>query len=223
MALYRSSLILLVAPFVLAHCANDGRQPSRGPENEVEPFMAPASRVEAPNEPSRVRAAPLTDGQVGMASDVAHTAAIDQSRIAFAKATDPRVKEFAKKMLAEHGKAKQEENAILVEARLSPEESPLSTEIGVDAGRALFALREEGSAGPIDRTYVEGQIALHEKYLAALDEQLIPNARDSRLEQALRNTRQRVKAHLDEVRALERTLESDSTTNGSIPAGPAPL
>jgi putative membrane protein len=157
-----------------------------------------------------------------MASDVAHTAAIDQSRIAFAKANDPRVKEFAKKMLAEHGKAKQAEQAILVEARLSPEESPLSTELGVDAGRALFALREAGE-GPIDRTYIDAQLSLHEKYLAALDEQLIPNARDSRLEQALRNTRQRVKAHLDEARELERTLEDDTGTEGSMPGGPAPL
>ena len=219
MALCRSALIVFAAPFVLAHCAN---QPSRGPQMESEPFMVPASRVETPDEPSRARAVALNDAQIGMASDMAHTAAIDQSRIAFAKTTDPRVKEFARKMLADHGKAKQEETAILVELKMSPEESPLSTEIGVDAGRALFALREAGE-GPIDRTYIEGQLALHEKYLAALDEQLIPNARDSRLEQALRNSRQRVKAHLDEVRELERVLEDESRSKSSGPVGPAPL
>ena len=221
MALYRSTLILLTAPFVLAHCTSDGRQPSRGPETETPPFMVPASRVEAPNE-SRARAPALNDAQVGMASDVAHTAAIDQSRIAFAKAKDPRVKEFAKKMLAEHGKAKQEEQAILLDLKMGPEESPLSTELGVDAGRALFDLRE-ADEGSLDRTYVEGQLALHEKYLAALDEQLIPNAHDSRLEQALRNSRQRVKAHLAELRQIDRTLEDESGTKSSIPAGPTPL
>jgi putative membrane protein len=207
---------------VLAHCANDGRQSPRGPQNEAEPFMVPASRVETPDEAQRTRASKLGDPQIGMASDVAHTAAIDQSRIAFSKANDPRVKEFARKMLAEHGKAKQQEQAVLVEARLSPEESPLSTEFGVDAGRALFAMREAGD-GPIDRTYVDAQLSLHEKYLAALDEQLIPNARDPRLKETLRNTRQRVKAHLDEVRELERTIEEETDTKGSIPAGPSPL
>lgn len=219
MARTRSALILLAAPFVLAHCAN---QPARGPQTETEPFMVPASRVDAPDEPSRARAVALNDAQIGMASDVAHTAAIDQSRIAFSKATDPRVKEFARRILADHGKAKQEETAILVELKLSPEESPLSTEIGVEAGRALFALREAGE-GPIDRTYIEAQLALHEKYLEALDAQLIPNARDSRLEQALRNSRQRVKAHLDEVRELERTFEDETSPKSSVPAGPAPL
>jgi putative membrane protein len=220
MALYKSALILLAAPVALAHCANGGRQPPRGPETETEPFMVPASRVEAPGEASRTRAPVLSDGQIGMASDVAHTAAIDQSRIAFAKASDPRVRDFAKKMLAEHGKAKQEEQAILVRARSSPEESPLSTELGVDAGRALFALREADGA-MLDRAYVDGQLALHERYLKALDEQLIPSARDSELEEALRNSRRRVKAHLDELRQIERTL--DDSTKSSIPAGPAPL
>jgi predicted outer membrane protein len=125
-------------------------------------------------------------------------------------------------MLAEHSKAKQEEMAIVVDRKLSPEESPLSTELGVEAGRVLFSLREAGE-GPIDRTYIDGQLALHERYLAALDEQLIPNARDSELEQALRNTRQRVKAHLDEVRELEMTLENEANPKSSIPGGPAPL
>jgi putative membrane protein len=218
MALSKNALILL-APLVLSNCAN---QPPRGPQNEAEPFMVPASRVEAPNEATRVRATALRDAQIGMASDVAHTAAIDQSRIAFAKATDPRVKEFAKKMLAEHTKAKQEETAILVEARMSTEESPLSTEFGVDAGRALFALRDAGE-GTLDRTYIEAQVSLHDRYLRALDEQLIPDARDSRLEEALRNARQRVKKHLDDARELERTLVSETSTKTSVPAGPAPL
>jgi putative membrane protein len=219
MALTGKYLILLAAPFVLLHCE---RQPPRGPEHESEPFMVPASRNEATDEASRVRRPALSDGQIGMASDVAHTAAIDQSRLAFAKAKDPRVKEFARKMLAEHSKAKQEEMAIVVDRKLSPEESPLSTELGVEAGRVLFSLREAGE-GPIDRTYIAGQLALHERYLAALDEQLIPNARDSELEQALRNTRQRVKAHLDEVRELEMTLENEANPKSSIPGGPAPL
>jgi len=222
MALYKSAFILLAAPFALVHCANDGRQPSRSPQNETEPFMVPASRVEAPDEPTRTRAPALSDAQIGMASDVAHTAAIDQSRIAFAKATDPRVKEFAEKMLAEHAKAKRQVQSVVGEARLSPEESPLSTELGVDAGRALFAMREAGE-GPIDRTYIDAQLSLHEKYLAALDEQLIPNARDSRLKQALRDTRQRVTSHLDEVRKLERALADEADPKSSIPAGPAPF
>lgn len=217
MALTKKALILLAVPFVFSNCE---KQPARGPENETEPFMVPASRNEAPNEASRVRAPALSDAQVGMASDVAHTAAIDQSRLAFAKATDPRVKEFARKVLADHGKAKQEETAIIVEAKLSPEESALSTELGVEAGRALFALREAGE-GPVDRMYIESQLALHERYLKALDEQLIPNARDSRLEEALRNSRKRVKAHIDEARELERTLEDETT--GAVPGGPAPL
>ena len=219
MTLSKNALILFVAPFVFANCE---KQPPRGPQHEAEPFMVPASRVEAPNEASRERPGALSDAQIGMASDVAHTAAIDQSRIAFAKATDPRVKEFAKKMLAEHTKAKQEETAIRVEARLSPEESPLSTELGVDAGRALFALRETGD-GTLDRTYIEAQVSLHERYLSALDEQLIPNARDSRLERALRDARQRVKEHLDEARELERSIVDEANPKTSIPAGPAPL
>jgi predicted outer membrane protein len=83
-------------------------------------------------------------------------------------------------------------------------------------------MREAGE-GPIDRTYVDAQLSLHEKYLAALDEQLIPNARDSRLKQALRDTRQRVTSHLDEVRKLKRALADEADPKSSIPVGPAPL
>jgi putative membrane protein len=222
MALTKSKLLLAALPFVLAHCANDNRQ-AKAPESEVEPFMTPASGVDEPREraplPSEERNLRLNDAQVAMASDVAHNMAIEQARIVYAKTKDRRVKEYAQTILADHARAQQRETAILLELRASPEESDLSTELGVDAGKTLYTLRDS-STGPVDRTYMESQVLVQEKLLKVLDEKLIPNASNADLKRELEAFRGRVKVHFERAREIKQELEDESATKGSVPAAP---
>jgi putative membrane protein len=222
MALYKSKLLLAAIPLVLAQCANGNRQ-ARGPESEAEPFMVPASGIDEPREraplPSE-RDSRLNDGQVAMASDVAHNMAIEQARIVYAKTKDPRVKEYAQIILADHARAQQRETAILLELRASPEESDLSTELGIDAGKTLYELRDSGT-GPVDRTYMESQVPAQEKLLKVLDEKLVPSASNADLRRELEAFRARVEVHLERAREIKQALEDENAAKSSVPAAPS--
>jgi putative membrane protein len=224
MALYKSAAMLAVLPLVLAHCAK--RQVVTGPEAEGGPYMVPASGVDEPRQvapaPSQERSSALNDGQIAMASDVAHNMAIEQSKIVYAKTKDPRVKEYAQTVLADHSRAQQRETAIVLELRASPEESDLSTELGIEAGKTLYALRDSGT-GPIDRTYIEAQVVAQEKLLTVLDEKLIPNVSNADLKRELEAFRARVRVHLERAREIKQEFEDESATKGSAPAAPGTI
>src|SRR5262245_51498792 len=97
----RVAFPLLILALRLTQCASDGRKPPTGstspgfaPSSE-DPRMVPASRIDesASDETSKTakESSKLTDRQVVTASTAFHDAAIEQARIAYAKAKDPRV------------------------------------------------------------------------------------------------------------------------------------
>ncbi len=217
-------LVLLFGSVGLTQCGSNQREPMEANRNYgASDFMAPASRVEEPRSEARGTEQPrtgLSNGKIAMATDVAHNAAIESARIAFVKTKNERVREFAQTMLADHGRAKQEETKLLLDLRVAPEASDISTDLGVDSGQALLAMRD-ASASSVDRTYIESQIAAHEKFAKILDEQLIPNARSPELQDLLRRFREREKAHLDEAREIERELPAEGEPGGAQPAVPS--
>ena len=221
------ALSFAIAPLVLTQCATREGRSTREAEDAR---MVPASRIEespAPVAPqgrdseATPESSTLTDRQIATASDRAHGAAIDQARLAFTKAQDPDVKSFAQMMLADHGRAKEQETALMMEFHLSPEESPIATQIGVEAGKALSTLRNmEGRS--FDHAYIEAQISALDAYIAALDGWLIPGARELRLTQALVSFRGRAADHLKKAREIKQALEGDNQTKGSIPSSSGP-
>jgi putative membrane protein len=197
-----SSLIFSVA---LTHCASEGQ----GQRGARDARMVPASRVEGPPEVGRSeerRDGVLTDQQIAMVSDAFHSAALDQAKLVYPKTKDAAVKRFAQTLLADHGRAKQEETDAFVELRLSPMESPLSSEIGVASGKVLFALRDASSTDTLDKTFVAGQVDANQRFLDALDQKLLPNAGEPRLKDMLEAFRPRVELHLEMARGLEQAL-----------------
>jgi len=143
-----------------------------------------------------------------MVSDAFHTAALDQARIVYPKTQDAAVKRFAQTLLADHARAKQEETETFVELRLSPTENPLSTEIGIESGKTLFALRETSSPDALDKIFVAAQVAAHEKFLHALDTEMLPNAQEPRLRGVLEAFRPRAELHLEMARGLKQVLDN---------------
>jgi putative membrane protein len=190
----------------LTQCAGD-RRSADGPDAQKNAGMLPASGLAEARPVAQGREDKLTDRQIAMVSDAFHTAAIDQAKVAYPQTKDAAVKKFAQTLLAEHTRAKQEETELFVELRLSPMESPLSTEIGVESGKVLFNLRE-ASARELDDAYVAAQISSHQRFLDALERELLPNAGEPRLRRVLEAYRPRLELHLEMARGLKQALES---------------
>jgi putative membrane protein len=156
----------------------------------------------------------LNEHQIAQITSSAHSGAIDQARIAYSKASNKKVKALAQMMLADHAQLETAERTLYVELGLSPEDSPLATELGVQSGRALFDLRDAGN-GSADRVYVDEQLAWLQKLEVALDEELIPSAREPRLKQLLGTFKERVSVELEKAREAEEGLSGAPHTRGS--------
>lgn len=203
MALSRKVLFpIALFPIVLTQCASEEAALKTPADQRA---MVPASGEAEPRPLVQGREEHEVDRQIAMASDAFHSAAVDQAKIAYPKTKDAAVKRFAQTMLAEHGRAKQEETKLFVELRLSPMESPLSTEIGVESGKVLGSL-SDASSREFDATYVAAQVSLHQRFLDALDRELVPAAGHPRLRKALEAMRPRVELHLDTARSLQQAL-----------------
>jgi putative membrane protein len=201
------SFSMLSLSLLLTHCTSEGK----GQRGTRDPQMVPASGVDPAPSAGRSaerRGTELSDQQIAMASDAFHTAALDQAKVVYPKTKDAAVKRFAQTLLADHARAKQDETDAYVELRLSPMESPLSTEIGVESGKVLFALRDASSPDEVDKLFVAAQLAAHQKFLDALDTELLPNAHEPRLRGMLETFRPRVELHLEMARGLKQALDN---------------
>ncbi len=151
----------------------------------------------------------LSDEQIAGISDAANNAEIDQATIARAKAKDPRVKSFAQMMIDHHGQAKRDQANLMSRLSMAPAESSRSRQLRTDAQNALSTLNDATGAD-FDKAYINAQVDAHQKVLAALDNELIPNADNADLKKLLQEIRPRVQSHLTQAKELQQALEKGS-------------
>jgi putative membrane protein len=145
---------------------------------------------------------PVASGASPSDSDTVHAAQVEQGTLAHAKAKEPRLRQFADKLKADHERARREGKSLAARLAIKPKESPLSSELGADAAGATKTLKN-AKRNEFDRLFVESQIAAHQKTLKLLDQKLIPNARNQDLKALLEGLRATIQAHLEEARGLQ--------------------
>lgn len=128
---------------------------------------------------------------------------ISYARLAPARAERDDVKQFAERMLADHTSVNGLVNQLLQKLDLTPDDNEASLDMRDESSAKRDILRE--LSGPaFDSTYIENEITYHRKFLAALDQELIPLARNAELRALLTNVRPAVAGHLahaEQVRA----------------------
>jgi putative membrane protein len=223
-----SHVSMVLLSFALVHCGRDkspepaAAAPAPGPaiaETTPGPSqgeqMTPASgtgeqgaqKAPAAEPPAAAPPAPvpLTDQEIFKVIDLANTGEVDQAKLAQTKAKNTKVKNFAAKMISHHGKAKEKGSKLSTKLGVAPAESTASTQLKSDAEAMMLTLKS-APAGDFDETYINGQVQEHQKVLAALDEKLIPNAKDAELKALLQEMRATVESHLKEAAQIEAEL-----------------
>jgi putative membrane protein len=236
-------LILLSAAVV--HCGRESTSEPASPSPGPEPAMAAAPPPEgesmtpasgrAEGDPSRT--APMTsepratepaagaaethalsDEQIIKVADLANSSEIEQGKLAQKKATHSKVKAFAATMVSHHGKAKDRGGKLATRLSLVPAESPVASQLKSDADSMMSSLQST-AAGDFDGVYIAGQIDAHQKVLSALDERLIPNARDPELRSMLEEMRTTVQSHLDQAKGIQNELTRTAPGTPSTSSG----
>ena len=172
----------------------------------------PASSEPAASTPATPSAAqparPLPKGAVSDANIAAMVLASNNTDISYARLVPSRaqrddVKKFAERMLTDHTGVNGLVTQLLTKLDLAPEDNAISLDMRDESANKRDILREL-SGFAFDSTYMENEVAYHQKFLASIDNQMLPAARNADLRALLTAVRPAVAAHLahaEQVRA----------------------
>jgi putative membrane protein len=195
--LNRRLLTALLAPaLVLGACARGGDDAAAPPVDSVA-TAAPA--------PPAAPTSTVTDPQIAMIVVVANATDSTGGEQAMTMGTNPKVKEFAQRMITDHGGVNQQAVALATRLGVTPEESPVSRQLG-QGGEQVRQQLSGLSGAAYDRAYIDNEVEYHETVLDAIDRTLIPSAQNAELRALLEATRPAIQAHLDHARQLQAEL-----------------
>jgi predicted outer membrane protein len=143
----------------------------------------------------------LGDGGVAMVLAKANTGEIHLAQLALQHAVRNDVRDFAAKMIAEHGESQSTLQQVLVLEGITLRQSPISQQLDEEASLAESRLSELGE-DRFDHGYLVSQVAMHSELLVLLRSRLIPAAHDPLLLGFLWQTELVVQGHLADARKL---------------------
>lgn len=143
----------------------------------------------------------LDDAEIVAITATAHGAEIEQSRLASARASDARVREYAEMLLERRARARSEQ----AELPFLPSASADSRRLEQNSADALQLLQREQGAD-FDRAYVRLQIAEQREFLRALRHRLQPAAQQKQLRRYLEDQEQQLESQLAQCERLQREL-----------------
>jgi len=155
--------------------------------------------------PAPAAAPTVTDPQIAAIVVAANQVDIDAGKLAQERGSDPRVKDFAQRMVTDHSGVNQAASDLVGKLGVTPEPSATSQKLTSD-GEASRASLQGQSGAAFDRAYIANEVAYHQAVLDAIDQTLIPSAQNAELKALLEQTRPAVAAHLDHARQLQTSL-----------------
>lgn len=155
--------------------------------------------------PQTARAQDPTDTEIAAIVVAANAADSANGELALNRATEPKVREFARQMVEAHTAVNQAAVQLVTELGVTPQ--PNGTSRGIANGQAAERQELEKLTGlRFDRAYIANEVAYHEAVLNAMDHVLIPGAENERLRQTLKDVRPAFVAHLEQAKQIQTEL-----------------
>jgi putative membrane protein len=145
----------------------------------------------------------LSDAQIAAITELVASTETEQAQLAQSKSKDPRVLGFARMMIEHHGQSRQRQSALGLSTAGSPMFQTLSQQ-----GRQTVATLTDKQGKDFDRAYLQEQIEQHQRVLDALDQRLLPSARDPQLRAHLQSMRPIIQQHLQAARDAQHALNT---------------
>jgi putative membrane protein len=146
------------------------------------------------------------DAQIAAIVVAANTVDIDAGKLAQDKATDPKVKAFAKQMVFDHTGVNKQAVDLVTKLKVKPEENDTSKSLKKGGDDNLASLKKM-SGKKFDKAYVDHEVTYHQAVIDALDKTLIPNAKNAELKNLLVGVRPAFVAHLEHAKTIQGELK----------------
>jgi putative membrane protein len=206
---YRKSRIPLsfVASLLLAGMLAACDEGSNGDETGSAAGSAPAGGTPsfaADTIPSPITSPDLSDANIVVLLDHANEADSSAGALASKKATNEQVKKFARMMMADHHRLRQQGADLAKKLGVTPQR-PADDPITPLAHQEMDALKAAEKGLDFDRTYIQQEIAAHQVVLDLADEAQ-EAAGNAELEALIEQARSLIENHLKQAQAIEKEL-----------------
>jgi len=146
-----------------------------------------------------------TDAEIAMIVVTANKMDIEGGKLAEKTSKNQEVKKFAQTMVQDHGAVNEKATALAKELKLTPKKSATSEKLESDVKAQLKKLK--GLKGEeFDKAYVDHEVAYHTTVIEALDNTLLPNAKNAELKALLESGRPIFTSHLEHAKELQKSL-----------------
>ena len=146
-----------------------------------------------------------TDPQIAAIVVTANQVDIDAGKLARSKAENQEVKAFAGQMVTDHSGVNKSATALVTRLKVTPEDNETSRSLKSGGEANIQHLKTlEGAA--FDRAYIDNEVTYHQNVLDALDQTLIPSAKNAELKALLVKVRPAFEAHLAHAKQIQSTL-----------------
>jgi len=194
----RTRGILLAGLIGLAACG--------GGEEEQETAIN-ADTATAPTS-AAAPAGALGDPQIAAILAASDSSEIQPSQLALQKAQNAQVKEFAQRMVTDHGALSDSLRAMAQQNNITPAPNEMSQQMQTQTQTVMQSLQGLSGAA-FDSVYVQAMVQSHQAALNAVESQLIPAAQNPQLRTALeQKVRPAVSMHLQQIQQIQGTLGS---------------
>ena len=137
-------------------------------------FSAPALAADAPTDPQIAHIA-YTAGNIDIAA----------AKQALGKTHNKVIRGFADEMVRDHSAVNDKALALVKKLHVTPQENPTSASLSKDADATRSRLGKLSGAA-FDRAYIDNEVAYHKTVNGALENMLIPSAKNAELKSLLK-------------------------------------
>lgn len=146
-----------------------------------------------------------TDAQIASIVVTANKVDIDAGKLAKSKAADKEVKAFALMMITDHTGVNKSATALVKKLKVKPEDNPTSASLKSGGEENVSKLKGLRGAS-FDSAYIDHEVEYHQAVIDAMDQTLIPNAKNDELKALLVKVRPAFVAHLDHAKQIQAKL-----------------
>ena len=143
-----------------------------------------------------------SDAQIAAIVVAANTVDINAAKMAKSHTKNKAVKEFASTMIRDHEGNNKAAKALVTKLHVTPEENDTSKSL-TDGGKENMAALKKMKGAEFDKAYVEHEVAYHQQVVDAINNTLIPNAKNADLKALLVQTGPVIQAHLEHAKHLQ--------------------
>lgn len=162
------------------------------------------SMMSAFAEEGKPAAAP-TDAEIAHIVVTANAVDIEAGKLGTKKAKSKEVKDFAQLMITDHTAVNKQAVDLAKKLQVTPKDNATSESLATGGKENIAKLKKLKGAN-FDMEYVNHEVVYHQAVLDAIDQVLVPNAKNEELKGLILKVRPAIDAHLKHAETLQAKL-----------------